>query len=65
MDFDTRQKAASAEIEALLKKYGLGIEAVLKYDNRALVPLVRLIDLNKTDEDTKDTNPKKKGKKGK
>lgn len=44
MDFDTRQKVAIAEINEIMNKYGVGLQAFINVQPQGILPQVRLVD---------------------
>ncbi|HRF70985.1 MAG TPA: hypothetical protein PKV66_06115 [Candidatus Pelethenecus sp.] len=61
MDFETRQKSAIAEINEILSKYNLGLNAVLDGYPKAIAPKIVIVDLteqNKVQENGTETKEK-------
>lgn len=68
MDFETRQKQAVEEINEVMKKYGLALQAFLNAQPTGILPGVRLVDVQAKEEvtETKQEDVKEpKTKKGK
>lgn len=52
MDFEARQKGAVLEINAVLAKFGLGLNAHLDGYPNALIPKIKFVELKKEEEKT-------------
>lgn len=68
MDFETRQRLCVEEINNVMKKFNVALQAYLIIQAQGIVPQVRLVDVEQKPEttdtvDTKEQNEDKKSKK--